>query len=388
MTALPRGCPQRRCSPTRCPAWKRRRRASTSPRPATPSAPCRSNVFGLQRGPFGDDLDGLDIDQEPTPSTYFAIDRFSSTNGFGAADLQNDILVSNGNGAFGIYRPDVTIGLVASDAIDGLVLDVAAETALFSLDAFSPSTFTFTGLDYVPCVPGHMSPADVCITHFDGRYSLWLPAAALGLRADDNVDALDTVVPEPPGLALVALALVALAVVRRRAALAVPVLAAAAVLPVVAQNRDPTDPGKGFDYVFYGYDPALPRTIVNGFSTNRAMLLLDIDKPGSPRPYPQGPKFKLLAESNTGSGVLEVLTSSPVTNTLIGMQTDPVRFLFTYNGLADNGGAVMLTTDALLEAYGLHYLRAVVNVVHNGRRTRYLVNCPTFVCDVPERPYR
>ena len=52
------------------------------------------------------------------------------------------------------------------------------------------------------------------------------------------------------------------------------------------------------------------------------MLLLDIDKSGSPRPYPAGPKFKLLAESPVGSGVLEVLTITPTTNTLLGVQSN------------------------------------------------------------------
>lgn len=157
--------------------------------------------------------------------------------------------------------------------------------------------------------------------------------------------------------------------------------------PVLA--RDPPDPGKGFDYVFFGYSPPLLKNIVEGSSQNRDMLLLDIDKPGSPRPYPDGPKFKLLSESPTASGILEILARLPTKHTLIGVQDNhPERFVFTFKGgVADNGGAVTVNSDSALEANGQHYLRSVVDVVHKNKRTRFLANCPTFVCDVPERPY-
>lgn len=175
--------------------------------------------LGLVPGFFGDDIDGLELDTDPTPYTYFAIDRLSVTSGFGASSLASDILVSPGDGNFGIYATFAQIGLDPSDAIDGLVLlDVAndavanpgADQALFSVDPFSPDTFTFTGLDYVPCVPGHMSPADVCYTDFTGAFSLWTAAPGIGLRPDDNVDALDTIpgpVPEPATSALLGVAL-------------------------------------------------------------------------------------------------------------------------------------------------------------------------------------
>jgi len=175
--------------------------------------------LGLQPGFFGDDLDALELDSERDPFVYFTIDRLSATNGFGVFDLANDILISDASGSFGVYRPDISIGLVPEDAIDGLVLDVRNETALFSLDPFSPSTFISTGLDYVPCLPGHMSPADVCITHFTGSYTLWAAANDIGLQWYDNVDALDTVpVPEPGTVPLLLGSLMALGVLAVRRA--------------------------------------------------------------------------------------------------------------------------------------------------------------------------
>jgi hypothetical protein len=98
------------------------------------------------------------------------------------------------------------------DAIDGLVLldrnldqsaDARIDQALFSLDPFSPDTYTFTGLPYIPCVLGHMSPAYVCFTDFSGALpSLWASACDIGLRPGDNVDALATTVPEPGSVVL------------------------------------------------------------------------------------------------------------------------------------------------------------------------------------------
>jgi len=163
-------------------------------------------TLGLTGGFFGDDIDGLTLNSKPTPNTYFAIGRLSASNNFGNGTLASDLLVSAGNGHFAVYATNMMMGLNPRDAIDGLVLDTGnldqvadpgIDVALFSLDPFSPDTFTFTGLPYIPCVPGHMSPADVCVTDFTGTFSAFASAANLGLLPDDNVDALATI-PEPP----------------------------------------------------------------------------------------------------------------------------------------------------------------------------------------------
>lgn len=175
-------------------------------------------ALGLTPGFFGDDLDALEIDTLPAPWTYFSIDRLSATNGFGAGTLANDILISPGNGAFGIFAlGELNMGLDAMDDLDALVLcDVnlngvlnpGVDLALFSLSTFSPSAFTTSGLSYAPGVKGRLSPADVLFTDFTGGFTLWAPAGALGLLPDDELDALDTilvgpkVVPEPGSFVL------------------------------------------------------------------------------------------------------------------------------------------------------------------------------------------
>jgi hypothetical protein len=174
--------------------------------------------LGLVAGFFGDDLDALDIDRNPGRTAYFSIDAVSATNGFGAGGLADDILASDGGGSFGVFCEGLTqIGLSPGDDLDALVLDAGQKVALFSLTTFSPSTFTTSGSSYVPGLKGSLSPADVLMTRCDGQFSLWAPAAALGLRADDELDALDTTVavPEPAAFSLLAAGLLA-RLLRRR----------------------------------------------------------------------------------------------------------------------------------------------------------------------------
>lgn len=162
--------------------------------------------LGLMPGFLGDDLDALDL-SGGGPITYFTIDAFSPTNILAGGNLAKDILLSTGNGSFLVFADGSTaIGLDLLDEIDALilwdvvnpgVLDPGVDQALFSLSPFSPSTFTGSGGLYVPGVPGFLSPGDILYTDFSGEFSLWVPAAALGLRDDDNVNALATIIPEP-----------------------------------------------------------------------------------------------------------------------------------------------------------------------------------------------
>ena len=176
--------------------------------------------LGLTPGFFGDDLDALELDSEPNPWTYFSIDSLSATNGYGAGDLANDILISDGSGGFGIFAPGevqvlpsgdrVGIGLDPFDDLDALVLldvinpgvlDPRVDLALFSLSTFSSSAYTFSGNPYSPGVKGFLSPADILFTDFTGSFSLWASASDIGLYSYDEVNALDTV-PEPATITL------------------------------------------------------------------------------------------------------------------------------------------------------------------------------------------
>ncbi|HJW30324.1 MAG TPA: hypothetical protein VJ508_13925 [Saprospiraceae bacterium] len=173
--------------------------------------PSGSNVLfrdgtslGLTPGFFGDDLNALELDTPPSFPVYFSIDFLSASNGFGSGHLAADILMSMGNGSFDIFRDHTTMGLLAEDDIDALVLDVAHNIALFSLSTFSPTTFTGSGNPYNPLGgSGFVSPADIFYTEFDGTFKPWASAAELGLRPDDELNALDTVVPEPGTFVLV-----------------------------------------------------------------------------------------------------------------------------------------------------------------------------------------
>lgn len=186
--------------------------------------------LGLLQGFFGDDLDALELDTDK-PHTYFAIDLLSSSNGFGTNGLANDIfcdfLVATGSDGGCATRKfaegEIRIGLDPFDDLDALVLwDVfepgvlnpGIDKALFSLSTFSPSTFTGSGSSYSFCTPGRMSPSDVCFTDFSGSYSPFASAADLGLRDDDELNALDTV-PEPTTVLLFGAGLAGLAAFRR-----------------------------------------------------------------------------------------------------------------------------------------------------------------------------
>ncbi len=166
--------------------------------------------LGLQSGLFGDAIDSVEINPPSGPgaTTYFSIDRFSASNGFGSGTLAGDILQSTGDGTFSIYAVGASMGLSAGDVISSLVLNVGPNgpSALFTLDAFSPDTFTGSGNAYQAGVAGSLSSADILYTNFDGSFSLYTSAGSLGLASTDAITAL-TAVPEPSAAWLVAIGL-------------------------------------------------------------------------------------------------------------------------------------------------------------------------------------
>jgi hypothetical protein len=180
--------------------------------------PVRSNFLvldeedlGLQHGFFGDDIDGLERDSDPGSGIYFSIDSLSASNGFGSGALANDIFLNQFGSVFASGEDD--IGLLPDDDLDALVLDdfdnhgvldPGIDKALFSLSKFSPSVLS-----------GNFSPGDILITHFTGSFSIFAHAEDIGLRHDDELDALDTV-PEPGDLVWITALLSCTLVWRRR----------------------------------------------------------------------------------------------------------------------------------------------------------------------------
>lgn len=175
--------------------------------------PAGSNTLAIQGsglGPapgfFGDDLDGLELDTKDTSRTYFSIDSLSFSNGVGALTYANDIFLNSFGNTYA--SGEVNIGLYPMDDLDALVLwDVyqpgilnpGIDMALFFLSTFSPNTFT--------AGTGIYSPADILFTDFRGSFALWASAESIGLRPDDELNALDTV-PEPSTILLMAVGFV------------------------------------------------------------------------------------------------------------------------------------------------------------------------------------
>jgi len=147
-----------------------------------------------------DELDAMDAFDPRSPyltqlttDAYFTVDLTE-------ADLETGhIYHSDLAGNATLYRDASTLGLTDTDIIDGLVLDVANNVALFSLASGSTSIGGFSG-------------ADVFYTDFSGSFSLLVSHSDLGLLASDDIDGLEIDVPLPAtGL----LMLVGLAALRR-----------------------------------------------------------------------------------------------------------------------------------------------------------------------------
>ncbi|HEY3244119.1 MAG TPA: PEP-CTERM sorting domain-containing protein, partial [Phycisphaerae bacterium] len=215
----------------------------------------QETALGLHPGFFGDDIDAMQI--VPDPPGPPLPDVVVVNAGFPYSSLwRNSSLIGQPatiNGAMPMADPDgltpddivlslgamnllfasgVThMGLMAGDDLDALMLldvtpdpnapggfdevpngivDPGLDLAIFSLDPFSPSTFT-SGLG------GTRSPADLLITSFNGNYGVFRTAAQIGLLTDDNVDALSmAAVPEPGSLLILTGSAVFLMSRRRR----------------------------------------------------------------------------------------------------------------------------------------------------------------------------
>lgn len=368
--------------------------------------------LGLRSGFFGDDLNGLDLDAEPKPFTYFSIDSLSVSNGnaCGKGGDAADILVSKEDGTCKIYAEgELAIGLLRGDDIDALVLldrlfndtaDSGIDQALFSLSPFSPSTFTFTGNPYVPCVRGFMSPADVCFTTFDGHYTLWAGATEIGLRPDDNVDALDTIdatnVPEPPTFLLFIGG--ALALATRRALRSAQPAGVRTWMRFCARPRSHCRKTRG---AFIRYEfPAAPHaawamlvfmsiSLVAGRAYGDDRIGQGFFGTSPPVAKSQGALFlgddvvnqKFFRWQSEDSILDNVDTGGFVPASVWNYYPafgPPARLIFV-----GSGDGATLYGDVLFEPYN----RAVIDVVKGGRRVRYLLklNCAAPTLPAPAK---
>lgn len=182
--------------------------------PLTPGAP--SPPLGLaEPGPVpGDNVDALDLGVVG-PLIYWSVNPattgFGPYIGFSAADIFFAPTFGGYAGAPGLYASAVLLGLLAGDNIDALVFyddgfagATPGDIVLFSLAPGSPSLAI-----------GGASAADILITSPGATPGIFLPAGAIGLLPTDDLDALD-VIPEPGSCLLFGVALVGLAVRRRR----------------------------------------------------------------------------------------------------------------------------------------------------------------------------
>lgn len=148
--------------------------------------------------------------------------------------------------------------------------------------------------------------------------------------------------------------------------------------PALAQDQNFADRDKGYDYVFYGYSPAYGA----GGPGNRAMLLMDIGDPSTPSLQSAGfaKNFNVLAANAKTSGELEAKSDTahqiPSWELLNTQDGAPYRWRFILND------GLRIEQNAIFEPKNNHYLRSVMDVVHNGAWTRYLTDCVVPNCNV------
>lgn len=146
-----------------------------------------------------DDLDGFDFQLLDTTNNliadvpfYFSIDPASA---FAAAPA--DIVFKPVGAAPFVWANDWRLGLGPSDDVDALVVwdrnvigvpNPGADLVLFSLGRGS---FALRGPDGVAGTADDFSPADLFVSNLGGTFCLYMRPGQLGLRANDNVDALE-----------------------------------------------------------------------------------------------------------------------------------------------------------------------------------------------------
>jgi len=132
-------------------------------------------------GGLPDNLDSLDLYpvgtglvQAGVPDVVFSVDS-GNTYGLSGADLLDITSTTTGIPAVGFSA----LGLTFADDVDALHVDGSTGDIYFSLVPQSPSL-----------VASGYSAASVLISQGSGSFSLFAPAASLGLLTTDNVDAL------------------------------------------------------------------------------------------------------------------------------------------------------------------------------------------------------
>jgi hypothetical protein len=155
----------------------------------------------LNGGLFGDDIHGLNLQKERLQdNTFFTLEMGSPTLAAGGLSAA-DIFINDTSHVFATYSQ---MGLQAGDQISGLVLldkgrhgqlDPGIDTALFTIGSFSPDATTMGGT---------LSPASVYETTFNGSFFTSNFYFQLGLRRDDQINAIATLpTPEPGTLLLI-----------------------------------------------------------------------------------------------------------------------------------------------------------------------------------------
>ena len=171
---------------------------------------------GATKIPAVDDLDALEVGSWDSPGIYFSVDWGPQ---FNAAHLYTSVFDNTNS----VWAYDVTMGLNntsadwwsgETDNVDALVCwdedaiepwgasdvvplaDPTTDWAMFSLYPGSGS-LSLPGNQFLwwgtgAAVGRSPTPGDVLITDFTNQFWLHTPYAALGLDADDNLDALDT----------------------------------------------------------------------------------------------------------------------------------------------------------------------------------------------------